>query len=275
VGTVSQPERWQLGGNAPEVYERQLVPAIFAAWAPLLIEQAGLHPGERALDVACGTGVVARLAASHVGETGQVAGLDSNPGMLAVARSLRPPAGPPIDWREGDAGALPFGDATFDVVFCQLGLQFFPDCPRAVREMYRVLGASGRLVALVWRALVHSPGFMALAVALEGHVSPAAGAIMRAPFVFGDSTDELSGVLRGAGFRTVRIRSDVRMVRFASPEALVRHQVAASPLAGHVAKVDDTAREGLLREVAAALQAYVNDEGVAFPIEAHLATAHR
>ena len=105
---MSQPERWQLGGSAPETYERYLVPAIFEPWALLLLEQAMLRPGERVLDVACGTGVVARLAAPHVGTNGQVVGLDLNPGMLAVARSLPVPQGSIIDWREGDAGSLPF-----------------------------------------------------------------------------------------------------------------------------------------------------------------------
>lgn len=91
---------------------------------------------------------------------------------------------------------------------------------------------------------------------------------------FGDATEELRTLLLEAGFHTVRIRSDVRMVRFASPEAFVRHQVAGSPLASHVAQVDEAARRALVREVSAAMQAYVNDEGVAFPIEGHILIAH-
>jgi SAM-dependent methyltransferase len=184
--------------------------------------------------------------------------------MLAVARSLPPPQGATVDWREGDAAALPFAGALFDVAFCQLGLQYFSDRSQGVREIYRVLKPSGRLVALVWRALVHSPGFAALADALERHVSPAARAVMQAPFVFGDATGDLRTLLLEAGFNTVRIRADVRMVRFPSPEALVRHQVAGSPLASHVAQVDEAARQALVREVSAATQQYLNDEGVAF-----------
>jgi SAM-dependent methyltransferase len=83
---MSQAERWQLGGNAPEVYETQLVPAIFGPWAPVLVAQAALRAGERALDVACGTGAVTRLVAPQVGPTGHVVGLDLNSGMLARAR---------------------------------------------------------------------------------------------------------------------------------------------------------------------------------------------
>lgn len=271
---MSQTERWQLGGNAPEVYETQLVPAIFGAWAPLLVAKAGLHPGEQVLDVACGTGVATRLVATEVGSTGRVVGLDLNPGMLGRARALPPPQGAAIDWKEGDAGALPFEAKTFDAVCCQLGFQYFPDRAQAAREMHRVLKPAGRMVTLVWGSLSHSPGFVALAKALERNVSAAAAGVMRAPFVFGDSIDELRDLLMQAGFRTVRIGSDVRMVRFASPEAFVRYQVAGSPLASHVAAVSDAVRETLVSEMTAAMRAYVNDDGLAFPLEGHIAVAH-
>jgi SAM-dependent methyltransferase len=102
---MSQSERWQLGGNAPEVYEREPVPAIFEPWAPLLVARAALQEGEHALDVACGTGVVARLAAAQVGGRGHVVGLDLNPGMLARARASSPAGGAAVEWQEGDAGA--------------------------------------------------------------------------------------------------------------------------------------------------------------------------
>jgi hypothetical protein len=133
-----------------------------------------------------------------------------------------------------------------------------------------VLKSNARFVALVWRAVVHSPGFVALAGALERHISPAARAVMQPPFVFGDTTEELPTLLLEAGFHTLCLRSDVRMVRFASPEAFVRNQVAGSPLASHVAQGGEAAREALVREVSIAMQAYVADEGIAFPIEGHI-----
>jgi SAM-dependent methyltransferase len=185
---MSQQGQWQVAGNAAEVYERELVPAVFAAWAPLVVDLAAPQPGERVLDVACGTGVVARLAAQRVGGTGQVVGLDLNPGMLAVAAGVAPPASPtwaPITWREASALALPLADATFDIVYCQLGLQFFADRPVALREMARVLVPGGRVALMVWRALQYSPGFGVLAAALERYVSVEAAAIMRAPFALG------------------------------------------------------------------------------------------
>src|SRR5436853_5107699 len=119
-------EKWNVNGNADELYERSPGGYILGPWAQALVARAGLKHGESVLDVACGTGVIARLAAPAVGPTGRVTGLDLNAGMLAVARSLPPPPGAPITWIEGSAMAMKLPNAAFDVVFCQQGLQFFP-----------------------------------------------------------------------------------------------------------------------------------------------------
>jgi SAM-dependent methyltransferase len=149
-------QRWQVAGNAAQAYEQRLVPAIFAAWAPRVLALAAPAPGQRLLDVACGTGVVAGLAAERLGPAGQVAGLDLNPGMLAVAAS-RPVDGAPTGWVQASAGRLPFPDGSFQVICCQAGLQFLPDRPAALAEMARVLAPGGRLAALVWRS-TRGPG---------------------------------------------------------------------------------------------------------------------
>ena len=97
---------WQLEGNAAELYQRYLVPAITAKWADDLVERAQLHAGERVLDVGCGTGVVARLAAKKVAP-GHVTGVDFNAGMLAVARCVLS-EGAPVSWIEGSALSWPY-----------------------------------------------------------------------------------------------------------------------------------------------------------------------
>ncbi len=266
-------ERWQIAGSAAEIYERYLVPAVFAPWAPLLVTLAELKPGERVLDLACGTGVAARTAAQTVGKDGKVIGLDLNPAMLAVARSI-PTLDAQIDWREGEAVALSFPDSSFDLVLCQLGLQYFTDREAALREMHRVLVPRGRAAIMVWRPIQHSPGFRVLAKALEKHISADAAKIMQAPFSLG-SAKELHSLIEGAGFHSVLIRLSIGTVRFYSPEDFIRYYAAGSPLAGHVAKADDDSRRDMIEEVASELSTYLDDEGLVFPIEANLAIARK
>ena len=274
---MSDQGQWQVAGSAAETYERALVPAVFAAWAPLVMALADPKPGDRVLDIACGTGVVARLAAERVGRTGDVVGLDLNPGMLAVAASIAsnaPATSAPITWREASATKMPLPDAAFDIAYCQLGLQFFPDRPAALREMYRVLAPGGRLGIMVWRGIEYSPGFGVLAAALERHVGTEAASIMRAPFALAEA-DELRTLVAAVGFHEITIRPVAGTVRFPSPTRLVQDYAAGSPLAGHVAKVSDEARTALVSEVGEALQSYVVGGVLAFPIEAHLASAKK
>ena len=226
---MTDEQRWHLAGTAPEIYAEHLVPAVFAPWAPVLLDAAAVGIGHTVLDVACGTGVVAAAAAERVGPSGAVTGVDINPGMIAVAARTQG-----VRWAQADAARLPFPDGGFDRVLCQAGLQFVPDRLGALRAMRRVLRPGGRVALLVWRALLHSPGFAALADALHAVVGPEAAAVMRAPFVFGDDPRPLVTLLDSAGFGDVEVQARAGTVRFASVEAFVRCQRAASPLAAHV-----------------------------------------
>jgi ubiquinone/menaquinone biosynthesis C-methylase UbiE len=270
---MNQQGQWQVAGSAPEIYERELVPAVFGAWAPILVQLAQPRPGDRVIDVACGTGIVARIAAERVGPTGAVVGIDLNPGMLSVARSasIDVGSGGSLQWQEASADKLPFPDGSFDIVYCQLGLQFFADRAAALREMRRVLGAEGRIALMVWRGINESPGFAVLAEALQRHIGQAA-AIMRAPFGLSDA-DELAALVRGAGFQRVAIHQRSGTVRFPSVERFVLSYVAGSPLAGPVAQAGDAAREALITDVRNALVEFTSDTELAFPIAAHLLSA--
>jgi SAM-dependent methyltransferase len=256
--------RWQLAARAPEVYAEHLVPAIFAPWAPVLLDAARVGPGDVVLDVACGTGVVAAAAAERVGSAGRVTGVDVNPGMLAVAAALTER----VRWVQADAARLPFPDGGVDRVLCQAGLPFVPDRLGAVREMRRTLRPGGRLALLVWRALHHSPGFAALADALQAVVGPEAAAVMRAPFVFDDDPRPLAALLGSAGFGEVDVQARAGVVRFGSVEAFVRCQRAGSPLAAHV---QPRYEAELVARVADGLGVRPHDPAV-FPIEAAVAT---
>jgi ubiquinone/menaquinone biosynthesis C-methylase UbiE len=272
---VSQAGQWQVAGSAPEVYERELVPAVFGEWAPIVVGLARPRPGERVVDVACGTGIVARIAAARVGPTGVVVGVDLNPGMLSVARSIilsDSRSAAPVQWQEASADKLPFPVESFDIVYCQLGLQFFADRAGALSEMRRVLGAEGRLALMVWRGIHESPGFAALAESLERHVGQAAATIMRAPFGLSNA-EELAGLVRAAGFQDVAIQQRVGTVRFASVDRFVLSYVAGSPFAGPVSQADNAAREALIADVRNALAHYTTSNELAFPIAAHLLSA--
>jgi ubiquinone/menaquinone biosynthesis C-methylase UbiE len=272
---MSQQGQWQVAGSAPEVYERDLVPAVFGVWAPILVDLPRHRPGERVLDVACGTGIVARVAAARVGPTGSVVGVDLNPGMLSVARSVVSTdarSGGQLHWQEASADKLPFPDGSFDVVYCQLGLQFFADRAAALREMRRVLDAEGRLALMVWQGIHESPGFAALAEALERHVGQAAATIMRAPFGLSNA-DELEDLVRAAGFQGITIQQRSETVRFPSVEGFVLSYVSGSPLASLVLQANDAARDALITDVRNALGKYTSNTELAFPIAAHLLTA--
>jgi SAM-dependent methyltransferase len=177
-----------------------------------------------------------------------------------------------LQWQEASADRLPFPDDSFDVVYCQLGLQFFADRIAALREMRRVSSTGGRLAIMVWRGIQESPGFTALAEALERYIGQAAATIMRAPFGLSNA-GELEALVSTAGFHNVAVQQRNGTVRFPSIERFVLSYVAGSPLAGPVSKADDAAREALIADVRSTLGKYTGRTELAFPIGALLLSA--
>jgi ubiquinone/menaquinone biosynthesis C-methylase UbiE len=268
-------ERWQLTGTGPDSYERYQVPSVFGPLARVFLRRVALRPGQRVLDLACGTGVVARLAAPVLGPTGSVVGVDLNPAMLEVARAHAPVGGAPIEWRQADAAALPFPDAGFDAVLCQQGLQFFPDRPAALREMRRVLRPGGLVGVCTWRAVEHSPCHLAIAAALRRHAGEDAARRFQAPFGLGDG-DSLRRAMGDAGFRDADIRVEVVVRRLLPPEESVPGLLAGTPVGPEVAALGEAVRGAIVAEAAAALAAYRDaDGGLTVPQPTHVALATR
>jgi len=271
-------EQWQVEGSAAELYQRHLVPAVTAGWAAGLVDRVGLRRGECVLDVACGTGVVARVAAERVGRTGRVAGVDINAAMLGVARSLRAGPGARVGWVQGSVLSLPCADASHDVVLCQLGLQFVPDRPAALAQMRRVLTPGGRLGLNVYGPIGHNPAAFALAQALDRQLGPDASLAKRAEHALADAA-LLRRLAGEAGFQRIKIVTETRTVRFASVSDYVRIQLAATPLAGLLphrpGQPGQRLVELLIADVAAALERYQTEGGLAFPQEAHVLVAGR
>lgn len=264
--------------NPAEMYENYFVPAMFLPWASILLSQAAPQSGERVLDVACGTGIVARQAAPLVGGSGQVAALDMNPAMLGVARTRPAPLGATITWHEGNAMALPFQDGTFDLVLCQHGLPFFPDRAAALREMHRVLAPNGRTLVIVLQALAKHPVFEALMESVARHLSLPLSAVIT-PFALPDAK-ELASLFTASGFKNVDILSKSTTVRFPEPERFVPLAVTSSAAAVPAfAQLQAPERAALLETVRAdvepVIRIYCDANAVSFPMFAHLVVATR
>jgi ubiquinone/menaquinone biosynthesis C-methylase UbiE len=265
---------WQLQEDSASAYERYLVPLLFEAGARHLVDSVRLAPGERILDVACGTGVVARTAARRVGPSGAVTGVDLNAGMLAVARAASAGAATPIRWVEASAEDLPLPDGTVDVACCQQGLQFFTDRAAALTELRRVLVPGGRLGLNTCRPLEHQPGYVPLVEALRRHVGEPAAAGMASPFSFGDP-QKVRLLVAEAGFGDVEVRIVIWPVRLDSPEAFLRGETASSPLGGVIAALDADVTEALLEDLVDGLGPHTDDAGISFPFETLVVTATR
>lgn len=244
----------------PENYEHYFVPAIGLPIARSLIRAAALRPGERVLDVGCGTGVVARLAAAQVGSVGSVAGLDPNPGMLAVAAAVTP-SNLGIEWHQAGAESMPLPDRSFDVVLCQMALQFVPDRGQALAEMRRVLADLGRIALNVPGPA--APPFEILADAMARHLGDQAAGFVRTVFSLHDEA-ELQALLSGAGFRHPVTSAETPELRLPGPADFLRQYVWSTPLAAVVAKASEEAREALEREVVAAWQRFGNGGGMRY-----------
>ena len=259
------------GATAPENYERFFVPAIGRPLANDLVRVASLRAGERVLDVGCGTGVVTRLAAERVSPGGTVVGVDINPGMLAIARSVTPP-GMGIEWYEASAESMPLPDGSFDVVLCQMSLQFVADRLRGLREMQRVLTSGGRLVLNVPGPA--APMFEILADSMGRHIAPQAAGFVRAVFALNEET-ELEGLLKDAGLRHVNVQAETRELSLPAPRDFLWQYVGSTPLTAAVAEADDEARSALEREVVAGWQDFRSGDGMNCPQRVVIATARR
>ncbi|MDZ4765635.1 MAG: methyltransferase domain-containing protein [Chloroflexota bacterium] len=260
--------------NPAQAYQMYLVPPLFLPAARILLDDAELQTGERVLDVACGTGVVARESAPRVGAQGRVTGLDITPPMLGVARSLPLTDGAAIEWSEGSALALPFPDHSFDLVVCQQGLQFFPDRAAALQEMRRVLATNGRVRISVQQSLDRNPIYAELNRLLVQHLGvPALGM----PFSMGD-VDMLQRLLADAGFHNVEIVPSAHTVRFANPETFLPITLYASSAAVPALAQMDTKQRAALNDamhddVQTIMKPYIEAGALVFTMAAYIARA--
>jgi SAM-dependent methyltransferase len=247
--------------RAAENYERWFVPVIPRPLATDLLHEAALQRGNRVLDVACGTGIVARLAAERVSPGGSVAGVDINPGMLALARTLAASSPAPITWYETSAEAMPLPDGSFDVVLCQLGLQFVPDKRAALGEMRRVVSPGGRVYVTV---PAPSAFFDVMEGAFAHHgIAPAAG-FTRLVFGLNDPR-ELERLFREAGFDDVEVRVDTKRPRLPGPREFLWQYVDSTPMSPAFGALEPERRAALEQEIVERWQPWTANGGMIYP----------
>lgn len=266
TGPMSAPETFQIPLEAAEAYEARFVPALFADWAPHVVEMADVSPGQSVLDVACGTGIVARTAAERVGAAGRVVGVDLNQAMLTVAERVCPG----VELHRGDVADLPFATGTFDAALCQMAMMFFPDRPAALREMGRVVEPGGTVVVMVPSSLGAQPAYRPLVELAARFAGPEAVAMLSTYWACGD-LDELIATVGDAGLDLVATRTRMGTARFGSIDEFVAVEVESTPVRE---LLTDDEYERLRREANEVLAGFTTAGGAAeIPIEGHLVAA--
>lgn len=248
--------------KAAPVYEQhwahQLEPA-----QDCLLELAALRPGERVLDIACGTGLVTFPAAAAVGPRGSVAATDISEAMVRhVAEDASRRGLTTITARRMDAESLDYPDAAFDVALCALGLMYVPDPLAAIREMTRVLAPGGRAVAAVWGARANC-GWAEIFPIVDARVQSEV-----CPMFFQLGTgDTLKSTMTRAGLDAIEVRRLATTLHYASADEACGAAFAGGPVALAYSKFDDTTREEAHAEYIASIERFIRGDRYEIPGE--------
>ena len=259
-----------------ESYERFMVPSLFAPWATYLVQRANPQLAERVLDIACGTGIVARKVTPVVGSRGIVIGLDANPDMINMARIAAEQEHLTIEWYTNPAEQLPFPDENFDLILCQFGLMFFTNRHAALNEMRRVLKTSGRVVLSVWQGLESHPFYQTLHEVSRRHFGKSS---VETVFSLGNS-DELRKLLTDSGFRQVEIEPMTLTAHFPQPEEFLAWEIDIDPTeAPALQNLDKEAQQEILaaarQDMQSPLEEVMQENQVVLPFHAHIAQARK
>ena len=219
--------RATFGGSMPEYYDGIMAAGQFDAFARDLVARVSAHPAAGVLELACGTGVATRRLRERLPDDVRLVATDLSEAMLGFAQ--RKLAGTPgIEWRQADAGALPFADAEFGAVLCAFGVMFPPDKKKLFAEVRRVLKAGGGFVFNVWDGIEANVAGRTTNEVFMGLFPGDEEMRFDLPYAFNDPA-LLRSLLAGAGFREVRIEPVTREVRFRSARELAIGQLRGTP----------------------------------------------
>jgi len=242
-------------------------------WVPFLLEAVGLAPGNRVIDIACGTGFVTRQAARALGESGKTVGVDINEGMLELAKISTDSTEPfTIDWQKGDVGSLPFEDASFNVALCQQGLQFFDDKNAALCEVRRILVPGGKIGLSVWGSLDENPYFSAITEAARRHIGKEAADGLNNPHTLANPAD-VADLLATAGFQNIIIKKTETYMSTPPVRAFLPAHLSAMPVGDMLSKLPEQKQSAMLEDVFEMLKPYTEADGLQVPGVVYIATA--
>lgn len=267
---MALPDYAMRQASFPELYERWLAGTLFKPWSEIAFDAVGLSPADRVLDIACGTGIAARVARERIGEAGSIVGIDISSDMLSVARRIAPD----IEWRQGEATALPLNDdEQFDVVICQQGMQFFADKMIAASQMRRALRAGGRLAVTTWRPDTEVPFFQELRHVAERKLGP----IADARYAYGEA-GPIHALLSQSGFSEVRVDRLARPIRFEDGGMFVRlNAMALVGMSAQGKMMSEAERKRAVDEIVSdstsVLEDHGGDRGLSVEVATNLATA--
>ncbi|MFZ0040458.1 MAG: methyltransferase domain-containing protein [Solirubrobacteraceae bacterium] len=235
-------------GSVAEGYREFLEPVIFKPWASRLLEFVDVQSGLAVLDVASGTGVVARAAAARVGAGGRVIASDISSEMLAMVNRGAETDGSAIETLECPATELAIPDQTVDRVVCQQGLPFIRDRPAAAREMRRVLRPEGRAAVSVWLSNPRVEPFIIYGEALRAHGLPEPFPNAYDTSATSMSVERVEAILLEAGFADVVVRTEELALTWSSPDAAARGAMG-TPYGPVLARLDGSDRSQVLADI--------------------------
>jgi ubiquinone/menaquinone biosynthesis C-methylase UbiE len=267
---MSNINGWQLSGDGPSTYEKYVVPAYTGTWAKEIVNRSCIQKSEKILDVACGTGLVARTVSELFNNDSFIYGIDVNEAMLKKAFEMNKD----INWHHGDVAEMPFSENSFDVVICQQGLQYFSDRSHAINEMRRVLVNRGRILLSVWRPIQFSPFFATLCKALEQYVNTNAAATLSSAFAVGNR-EELRILFNKAGFKKVHISLVIKQMSYSPFEEFLVGGISATPFFKDILGMEESLREEMLLSIYNSSHDYIDDGGLVAPMECYIVEAQK
>ena len=234
-----------------------------------LLDAAGVHAGTRLLEVACGPGFISGIAA---GRGAQVVGLDFSSAMIAAARRLHPG----IEFREGDAEALPFDAGAFEAVVMNFGMLHLARPDTAIAEARRVLTPGGRYAFTIWAGPEQAVGFGMVLRAIEAYGKSDVGLPEGPPFFRFSSADECRRTLEQAGFDEVNVTTLPLTWTMKSSDAVFDALIRGGVRTSAILRAQTTDALAKIRfAVGHAVEQYPHGAGFALPMPAVMASGRR